>query len=150
EMSQLPRATDRDRLFPDLGFGLGLRARHYSDVLGKKAASARRRSSWFEIISENYMHEGGRPLHYLDQIRADFPIVCHGVSLNIGSVDPLDLDHVKRLKALVDRCEPSIISDHLCWTGVNGKNLHDLLPLPYTREVLDHVAARVRQVQDLL
>ncbi len=129
----------------NLGFGLGLRTQHYSEVLETKPTV-----DWFEIISENYMIPGGQPLAILDQIRADYPIVMHGVSLSIGSVDPLDRDYLQALKALADRVEPRWISDHLCWTGVNGLNLHDLLPLPYTEEAVGHVAARIRQVQDFL
>ncbi|MCB2102564.1 MAG: DUF692 domain-containing protein, partial [Rhodobacterales bacterium] len=127
---------------------------HYDDILdgdipdGDGAAAAR--VDWFEVISENYMVPGGRPLHYLDRIRERWPIVMHGVSLSIGSTDPLDRDYLQDLKALADRVRPAWISDHLCWTGVAGLNMHDLLPLPYTEEALDHVVARVAQVQDYL
>jgi uncharacterized protein (UPF0276 family) len=130
---------------PYLGFGLGLRVDHYETILNSEPPV-----DWFEIISENYMVPGGKPLHYLDRIRARFPLVMHGVSLSIGTTDPLDRDYLKQLKALAARVEPAWISDHLCWTGVHGKNLHDLLPLPYTEEAIDHVAARVREVQDYL
>lgn len=130
---------------PFLGFGLGLRVEHYQTILDSEPAV-----DWFEIISENYLVPGGKPLHYLDRFRARWPLVMHGVSLSIGTTDPLDRDYLKQLKALADRAEPAWISDHLCWTGVAGKNLHDLLPLPYTEEAIDHVAARVRQVQDHL
>ena len=105
---------------------------------------------WFEILSENYLVPGGKPLNYLDRIRADYPLVMHGVSLSIGSSDPLNLDYLKQLKALAARVQPAWLSDHLCWTGLNGTNLHDLMPLPYTQEAVEHVAARVRQVQDVL
>ena len=130
---------------PFLGFGLGLRVEHYQAILDTEPAV-----DWFEIISENYLVPGGKPLHYLDRFRARWPLVMHGVSLSIGSTDPLDREYLKQLKALADRAEPAWISDHLCWTGVAGKNLHDLLPLPYTEEAIDHVATRVRQVQDAL
>jgi hypothetical protein len=130
---------------PFLGFGLGLRVDHYETILNSEPAV-----DWFEIISENYLVPGGKPLHYLDRIRARWPLVMHGVSLSIGSADPLDHDYLKSLKALAERVEPAWISDHLCWTGVAGTNLHDLLPLPYTEEAIGHVAARVRQVQDYL
>ena len=130
---------------PYLGFGLGLRIDHYDAILAERPAV-----DWFEIISENYMVDGGKPLHYLDRIRALYPVVMHGVSLSIGSADPLDMDYLKRLKALAGRVEPRWISDHLCWTGVAGKNLHDLMPLPYTEEAVRHVAGRVQQVQDVL
>ena len=125
------------------GFGLGLRPQHYEEIL-----SGPKRVDWFEVISENYMVDGGKPLHFLDRIRADYPMVMHGVSLSIGSTDPLNQDYLRQLKALADRIEPEWFSDHLCWTGVHGKNLHDLLPLPYTEEALGHVVDRVKQVQD--
>ena len=130
---------------PELGFGLGLRTDHYEAIL-----ESRPRVDWFEALSENYLVQGGKPLHYLDRIRADFPVVLHGVSLSIGSTDPLDREYLKALKELAHRVEPAWMSDHLCWTGVAGKNLHDLFPLPYTEAAIDHVAARVREVQDFL
>lgn len=125
--------------------GLGLRPCHYADVL-----AGRSNVDWFEVVSENFMGEGGRPLHVLEQVRARHPIALHGVSLSLGSVDPLNEDYLKRLQKLVARFEPAIVSDHLCWTGVAGENLHDLLPLPYTRDVLEHLSARLGRVQDLL
>ena len=125
------------------GFGLGLRPQHYEEIL-----TGPKQVDWFEAISENYMVPGGKPLHYLDRICADYPLVMHGVSLSIGSSDPLNQDYLRQLKALADRIEPAWFSDHLCWTGVQGKNMHDLLPLPYTEEALGHVAERVKQVQD--
>ena len=127
------------------GFGLGLRPRHYEAILKSKP-----RVDWFEALSENYMVPGGRPLHYLMRIRERYPVVLHGVSLSIGSTDPLDRAYLKQLRALAARVEPEWISDHLCWTGVAGRNLHDLMPLPYSQEALRHVARRVRAVQDLL
>jgi uncharacterized protein (UPF0276 family) len=127
------------------GFGLGLRPRHYQAILRERP-----RLDWFEALSENYLVPGGRPLDYLTRIRARYPVVLHGVSLSIGSTDPLDRAYLKALKALAERIEPAWISDHLCWTGVGGKNLHDLMPLPYTEEALRHVARRVRAVQDFL
>lgn len=131
---------------PDfLGFGLGLRSQHYREIL-----DGRPNVDWFEIISENYMIPGGQPLHMLDQIAERYPLVMHGVSLSIASTDPLDMQYLRDLKALAKRVEPRWISDHLCWTGVHGINLHDLLPFPYTEEALDHVTARVDRVQDIL
>jgi uncharacterized protein (UPF0276 family) len=130
---------------PYLGFGLGLRVDHYEAILNSDPAV-----DWFEILSENYLVPGGKPLHYLDRIRERFPLVMHGVSLSVGSTDPLDRDYLKQLKALAARVRPAWISDHLCWTGVHSKNMHDLLPLPYTEEAIEHVAARVREVQDVL
>ena len=130
---------------PYLGFGLGLRAQHYSDILDGDPVV-----DWFEAISENYMVPGGQPLRILDRIRARYPIVLHGVSLSIASTTPFNPEYLADLKALADRVQPTFVSDHLCWTGVHGVNLHDLLPIPYTREALDHIVARVHHVQDHL
>ena len=131
---------------PPLGFGLGLRKEHFADLLAAPPAGV----DWFEAISENFMVAGGKPLAVLEQVRRDFPLMLHGVSLSIGGIDPLSTDYLDRLAALIDRIEPAWVSDHLCWTGIDGVNLHDLLPLPYTQESLAHVAGRVRQVQDRL
>jgi uncharacterized protein (UPF0276 family) len=128
-----------------LGFGLGLRPPHYTQIV-----ETRPEVGWFEITSENFMVPGGRPLHWLDRIRSDYPIAMHGVSLSIGSTDPLDHQHLAGLQRLQRRVQPAWISDHLCWTGVAGGNLHDLLPLPYNEAVLAHVVDRVRRVQDRL
>jgi uncharacterized protein (UPF0276 family) len=130
---------------PYLGFGLGLRPQHYRDILDGDPAV-----DWFEIISENFMVAGGQPLSILERIRARYPVVMHGVSLSIASTAPLDFDYLGNLKALAERFEPKWVSDHLCWTGVHGVNLHDLLPFPYTHEALDHIAARVHRVQEFL
>ncbi len=130
---------------PYLGFGLGLRTVHYETILDRLPAV-----DWFEVLSENYMVPGGRPLHYLDRIREHYAVVMHGVSLSIGSTDPLDQRYLRSLKALMRRIEPAWISDHLCWTGVQHKNMHDLLPLPYTEESIAHVVERVDQVQEYL
>jgi len=127
------------------GFGLGLRSEHYAAF-----AEPQPGIDWLEVISENYLVPGGKPLHHLDRIRRDHPMVMHGVSMSIGSTDPLDLAYLRDLKALADRIEPAWISDHLCWTGVDHHNLHDLLPLPYTEAALRHVVERVQQVQELL
>jgi len=127
------------------GFGLGLRTTHYDQILAEHP-----QVDWFEALSENYMVPGGKPHHYLERIRAEYPLVLHGVSMSIGSCDPLDFDYLRQLKALIDRIDPLWVSDHLCWTGVAGYNTHDLLPLPYTREAAEHVASRIRQVQDFL
>ncbi len=124
---------------------MGLRPTHYDDILATRPAV-----DWFEILSENYMVDGGKPLHYLDRIRAEYPMVMHGVSLSIGSTAELDLEYLRALKRLAARVEPEWISDHLCWTGVGGHNLHDLLPLPYTDEAIAHVVERVQRVQDFL
>jgi uncharacterized protein (UPF0276 family) len=122
-----------------------LRIPHYDEIL-----ATRPKVDWFEILSENYLVPGGKPLYYLERIRANYPVVMHGVSLSIGSADPLNRDYLKQLKTLADRIEPKWISDHLCWTGVGGLNLHDLMPLPYTEEAVKHVVSRVKQVQDFL
>ncbi len=128
-----------------LGYGLGLRHAHYEAVVENPGVV-----DWFEIISEDYLIDGGRPLHYLERIRADHDIAMHGVSLSIGSTDPLDFDYLAQIKALARRFEACWISDHLCWTGVENVNLHDLLPVPYTEESLRHIVQRVNVVQDYL
>jgi len=130
------------------GFGLGLRPQHFPDILG--GANAADGVDWFEIISENFIGVGGMPMRNLMRVRDDYPIVMHGVSLSIGAPDPLDRDYLQGLMNLAERLQPEVISDHLCWTGAHGVNLHDLLPLPLTTETLVHVADRVGQVQDFL
>ena len=105
---------------------------------------------WFEVIAENFMADGGRPLEVLEGVRANYPIVLHGVSLSVGSTDPLNRDHLRRLAELARRFAPAWISDHLCWTGVSDSNLHDLMPLPYTEAAIRHIVSRVQQVQDFL
>lgn len=129
----------------NLGFGLGLRPDHYESIL-----SDRPPVGFFEALTENYLVPGGKPLSYLDRIRADYPLVLHGVSLSIGSTAPLNTAYLDAVKALAQRVEPVYISDHLCWTGVDGVNLHDLMPMPYTEEALRHLVPRVREVQDRL
>jgi len=131
--------------FKDLGIGVGLRSVHFGEILSRQP-----KVDWFEALSENFMDTGGRPLHILDQIAERYPVVLHGVSLSIGSTDPLNLDHLVKLKALAKRVKAPWVSDHLCWTGVLGRNTHDLLPMPYTEEALAHTVRRVRQVSDLL
>ena len=137
--------SNPDPRHPPLGYGLGLRVQHYEELLSGDPPI-----DWLEVLSENYMIAGGRPLDYLARFRERYPLVMHGVSLSIGSADPLDRDYLARLKQLSAFVEPAWISDHLCWTGVDHTNLHDLMPLPYTEEALDHVAARVCEVQDIL
>jgi hypothetical protein len=131
--------------FPSLGFGVGLRRPHYSLILDTNP-----KVDWFEVISENFMVEGGRALEVLEGVREHYPIAMHGVSMSIGSTDPLNRSYLRKLRELARRFEPAWISDHLCWTGVGGHNLHDLLPLPYTEEAINHVVARIRRVQDTL
>ena len=130
---------------PDLGIGVGLRTVHYPHILERKPAV-----DFFEILSENYMDTGGRPLWVLDQVAERYPIVLHGVSMNIGSTDPLDRDHLSKLKSLATRTRAAWVSDHLCWTGVAGRNTHDLLPMPLSDEALRNVVQRVKQVSEIL
>ncbi len=130
---------------PNLGIGLGLRTTHYRDILDTWPDVG-----WFEVISENFLETAGRPLHILDQIAERYPVVLHGVAMSIGSTDPLNIDYLTKLKQLKDRVKAPWVSDHLCWTGVTGKNSHDLLPMPLTAEALAHTVARVRAVQDIL
>ncbi|MFO1505967.1 MAG: DUF692 domain-containing protein [Lysobacterales bacterium] len=127
---------------PALGYGIGLRADHYSELIARDVPL-----DWLEVLSENYLVPGGPPLAWLDRFRDRVPLVMHGVSLSIGGVDPLDDGYLDALATLAARIEPAWISDHLCWTGVDGTNLHDLMPLPYTEEALAHVVRRVEQVQ---
>jgi uncharacterized protein (UPF0276 family) len=130
---------------PDLGFGIGLRTGHFPALLDRGT-----RVDWFEAISENFMIRGGRPLHVLERIRRDHPVVLHGVSLSIGGADPLDERYLRDLRTLADRFAAVWVSDHLCWTGVDAHNLHDLLPLPWTEELLDHLVPRIAHVQEVL
>lgn len=130
---------------PFIGFGLGLRPKHYSYILENKP-----QVDWFEIISENFMDTDGKPKRNLAKIKELYPIVMHGVSMSIGSVDPLNSGYLKKLKKLIDWVNPEWVSDHLCWTGVAHKNTHDLLPLPYTEESLKHIVRRIKEVQDAL
>jgi hypothetical protein len=129
---------------PPLGYGLGVRPQHYDELLGEFAGSV----SWLEALTENYLVPGGKPLRYLARLRERYPIAFHGVSLSIGGVDPLDERYLNEVRALIDRFEPAWVSDHLCWTGVDGVNLHDLMPLPFTESTVRHVAARVAHVQE--
>jgi len=130
---------------PDLGVGIGLRHRHFGEIL-----SGWPDLDWFEVLSENYLDTGGRPLWVLDQVAERYPVALHGVSLSIGSTDPLDRDYLLKLAALARRTRAHWVSDHVCWTGVLGRNTHDLLPLPYNEPTLRHVVSRVREVQDVL
>jgi uncharacterized protein len=127
------------------GFGLGLRKEHYADFLTRDVPV-----DFVEIISENFMASGGRPLHTLDAVRARYPVAMHGVSMSIGAAQGLSLDYLRELKALAERVCPLWVSDHLCWTGVDGFNSHDLLPIPYTEEALAIVCANIDLAQDVL
>jgi len=130
---------------PNLGLGLGLRSQHFDYILENTPEV-----DWFEVISENFMDSFGRPRHILKQIAQKYPVVMHGVSLSIGSTDPLNFDYLNSLKTLAEEVKPAWISDHLCWTGVLTTNSHDLLPLPLNEESLKHVCSRIKQVQDYL
>jgi uncharacterized protein (UPF0276 family) len=140
--SFLPEDCD---VMQNLGFGLGLRPDHYEAILTDRPPV-----DFFEALTENYLVPGGKALHYLDRVRLEYPLVLHGVSLSIGSTEPIDRDYLKALKTLTQRVQPAWVSDHLCWTGTGGVNLHDLMPLPYTGEALQHLVPRIRQVQDFL
>lgn len=125
--------------------GLGLRPEHYQDFL-----SERQSLDWLEVLTDNYLVPGGKPLYFLDKIRQDYPIAMHGVAMNLGSTDPLDYDYLRQVRDLIQRIDPFIVSDHLCWTGFNQRRLYDLLPLPYTEEAVTHVSERILRVQDFL
>ena len=130
---------------PPVAAGLGLRAPHVASVLADRPVVA-----WFEVHSENYFAAGGSALAALDRIRADYPIALHGVGMSLGSTDPLDRGHVAKLRRLIDRVQPMLVSEHLCWSGVGGRHLNDLLPLPFTDEALTHLCARIDEAQTLL
>jgi len=133
------------RKFPNLGIGIGLRIPHYEDIFRLKPAI-----DWFEIISENFMVDGGKPIENLDRILEHYPVVQHGVTLSIGGPAPLDFEYLKKLKALTRKTKTPWLSDHLCWGHLPGAHFHDLLPLPYTKEVVAYVSERARIVQDYL
>lgn len=137
--------TTNASTWPELGYGLGLRTTHYEEIFAGNP-----KVDWFEAVSENYLVPGGKPLKMLERVRERYPVVLHGVSMSIGSTDPIDTTYLKQLKALAKRIDPAWVSDHLCWTGIEKQNLHDLMPLPYTAEAVRHVANRVAQVQDYL
>ncbi|MBY0408432.1 MAG: DUF692 domain-containing protein, partial [Rickettsiales bacterium] len=130
---------------PNLGFGLGLRPKHYSYIFEHQP-----KVDWFEIISENFMDTDGKPRRNLARILEYYPVVMHGVAMSIGTVDPLNSEYLTKLKKLADDIKPAWISDHLCWTGIAHKNTHDLLPVPYTEEALKHITQRIKDVQDFL
>jgi uncharacterized protein (UPF0276 family) len=130
---------------PTLGYGIGLRTVHFNEILDRRPEI-----DFFEAITENFLETGGRPLHVLDRVAGRTPVVLHGVSLNVGSSDPLKFDYLRKVKDLARRVNAPWVTDHLCWTGVAGRNVHDLLPLPMNEETLAHVVRRVRMVQDVL
>ncbi|HEY4960809.1 MAG TPA: DUF692 domain-containing protein [Terriglobales bacterium] len=131
--------------FTEYGVGIGLRIPHYNHILERKPVV-----DWFEIISENFMVDGGRPLHLLDQILEQYRVVQHGVSMYFGSVEPLNREHLRRLKKLVRRTKTPWLSDHLCWGSVDGTYSHDLLPMPYTFEAAKKTAQKIREARDFL
>lgn len=131
--------------YPHLGYGLGLRAPYYQEIL-----KTRPNIDWFEAVTENFLMPGGISLHVLEQIRHSYPCVLHGTSLSLGSVDELNWDYLTRLKELCHRIQPAWVSEHLCWSSVGNTYLHDLLPLPYTKEAINHVVSRIQQVQEFL
>jgi hypothetical protein len=131
--------------FPDLGIGVGLRTVHFPHILAKHPPV-----DWFEVLSENFMDTGGRPMYVLDRIVERYPVALHGVSMGIGNTDPLNFEHLRKLKELAARTKARWVSDHLCWTGVMGRNTHDLLPMPYTEQALRHTVHRVREVSEFL
>ena len=131
--------------YENLGLGVGLRSVHFDHILKQNPAV-----DWFEVISENFMDSQGRPRYVLEQIAERYPVVMHGVSLSIGSTEPLDFEYLRKLKQLAKAVDARWISDHVCWTGVAGVNTHDLLPLPYNEESLKHVVDRISIVQDVL
>jgi len=130
---------------PHLGFGLGLRSVHFDHILRHEPTV-----DWFEVISENFMNTRGKPRYVLDRIAERYPVVMHGVSLSIGSADPLNLDYLQRLKRLADEIKPQWVSDHLCWTGVLGRNTHDLLPMPLNEDTLKHVVGKIKRAQEVM
>jgi uncharacterized protein (UPF0276 family) len=130
---------------PDLGVGVGLRTVHFGHILSKRPDV-----DFYEALTENFLDTGGRPLYVLDRVAERTPVVLHGVSMSIGGTDPLDVAYLRKVKALAERTKAAWVSDHLCFTGVMGRNTHDLLPLPYTEESLKHVVRRVKQASDVL
>ncbi len=143
-MSDAPASVwPRSPIPPDSG--IGLRAPHYRELIDTTPDVA-----WLEVHSENYFGDGGAPLYYLEQARARYPLSLHGVGASLGSIDPLNTTHLVKLKRLIHRFEPGLVSEHLCWSSVDGRHLNDLLPLPYTEDALTHVAYRIEQVQEFL
>jgi uncharacterized protein len=128
------------------GIGIGLRPEHYQDFLCPDPPQV----DWLEVLTDNYLVPGGKPLYFLEQIGARYPMAMHGVAMNLGSTDPLDFDYLSSVRSLVEQVGPHVVSDHLCWTGCQGVKTHDLLPLPYTEEAISHVAERIKRVQDFL
>lgn len=130
---------------PSLGFGLGLRKEHYNSILDSSPDV-----DWFEVLTENYLVPGGKPLYFLDKICERYPVVMHGVSMSLGSYDPLDINYMQQVKDLAERTNARWVSDHMCFTGLDGINAHDLLPLPFTEEAVKHMANKISQAQDFL
>lgn len=131
---------------PALGFGLGLRPKHYETILRDRPASV----DWFELLTEDYLALGGRDTYFAERIREHYPMTFHGVSMSLGSTDPLNWDYLRSLKVLMERLQPAWISDHACWSGVAGVSLHDLIPLPYDDSAVNHLVSRIGAVQEFL
>jgi uncharacterized protein (UPF0276 family) len=127
------------------GAGLGLRSNHYQEIFETQPDVP-----WFELLSDNYMAAGGLPIQRAEKIRQNYPVTLHGVGMSLGSADPLNVEYLKRLKTLAERLQPTYISDHIAWVSVNGQYTHDLLPLPYTQDMLQHLSDRIQQVQEYL
>ena len=127
------------------GTGLGLRSSHYQEIFDTQPDVP-----WFELLSDNYMAEGGLPIQRAMAVRQDYPVTLHGVGMSLGSADPLNIEYLKRLKILADRLEPNYVSDHIAWVSVDGQYTHDLLPLPYNQDMLQHLSERIQQVQEYL
>ena len=143
--ANIPDRRSEVQKLPRLGLGLGLRHVHFDHIVDHWP-----KVDWFEAISENFMDSGGRNRHLIRDVAERYPVVLHGVSLSIGSTDPLDFDYLQKLKTLASEVNPVWVSDHLCWTGILGMNTHDLLPVPLTEETLKHISQRVIEVQDFL
>lgn len=133
---------------PDLGVGIGARTKHYADLFGETDAKPADSIDWVEVITDNFMVDGGRPLRSLARLTERYRVIPHGVALSIGGPGELDATYLARLKEVVARIRPPWFSDHLCWTGVSGFDIHDLLPLPHTKEAIEHVVTRIKKVQD--
>jgi uncharacterized protein (UPF0276 family) len=144
-IEQRKKYSDLIESLPNPGLGLGLRSKHFNYILENNPGV-----DWFEVISENFMDSGGRPRHVLRQLAERYPVVMHGVSLSIGSTDQLNKEYLTKLKLLAEEVKPLWISDHLCWTGVNSLNTHDLLPVVLNEESLKYICNRINEVQDFL
>jgi hypothetical protein len=142
-MLDSPNSVSRTN--PIKGAGLGLRSSHYQEIFDTKPDVP-----WFELLSDNYMADGGLPIQRAEKIRQDYPVTLHGVGMSLGSADPLNMNYLQRLKNLADRLQPAYVSDHIAWVSIDGQYTHDLLPLPYTQQTQQHLIERIQQVQEFL